>query len=481
MVYRPLIIIALDAADANLLQEWQDAGYLPALASIMQQGCWGRIGGDEYLTPHGLWMSLMSGLNKAEHGFYYYRQLQSGSYSVHPYDLHQSGAVPFWSAAASAGARIAILDVPETYPLPDLEGCQLSNFRIHNAPGDPLAVPESFLSTAIQLGGDRQVVQEKANSTLNEDRRFYGQLLDRIRGTGRLCIEILRRERADCTVIGFSEPHIAGHQLWKYRDGYTGMRDAIRNIYQEIDKQLELILQAAPSGANIYVISNTGIQDQTPTAGLLRSFCESLGYQVRGAGKSDSAKMIRFLRRLIPENLQAYTMYKVSAHLRQRMLSQIYPVHSDWSRTKVFVLPTSYTGMIRVNLKEREPFGIVETGAEYEGLLDQLEADLMKLIDPVTGECAIEKTYRTAKIYRTAPPEILPDLVIKWKPTKYYQEMLHHPRTPIRQKKPQFYRQNNHTEYGFFSASGPSIEKLGQLPDASLTSFAKSFLSDLGI
>lgn len=474
-------MVALDAADANLLHEWQDAGYLPALSSIMRQGYWGKISGDEYLTPHGLWLSLYSGATKHEHGFYYYRQLKPSSYCVQPYDVQRAKAVPFWSDADTAGARIAILDVPETYPLPGLGGCQLANFRIHNAPGDPMAAPPSFLNTAIALSGKRQVVQEKANSTLDEDRKLYNQLLDRIRGTGRFCVEILRRDRPDCTVVGFSESHIAGHQLWKYRDGNTEMHDAIRNVYQEIDKQLDLILQAKSPETNIYVVSNTGIQDQTPTAGLLRSFCESLGYQVRTSNKRNSDNLIRFGRRLIPENLQAYTMYKISAHLRQRVLAQIYPISSDWSRTTAFVLPTSYTGMIRINLKDREPFGIVEPGAEYDGLLDQLETDLMSLINPETGESAVEMIYRTAKIYQTGPPEILPDLVAKWKPTKSYQEILYHPKTTIRQKRPRFYRQNNHTEYGFFTACGPSIEKQGRLPDASLTNFAPTFLSQLGI
>lgn len=480
MGYCPLVIVALDAADANLLEEWQEAGYLPTLASIMRQGSWGKISGDEYLTPHGLWLSLYSGANKAEHGFYYYRQLKPSSYTTEPYDVKDATAVPFWSTANSAGARIAVLDVPETYPISGLGGCQLANFRIHNSPGEPVSEPSTFLQTAIELSGERQVLPEKANSTLDQDRQIYGQLLSRIRGIGRFCVEVLQREKPDCTVVGFSESHIAGHQLWKYRESNTEMRDAIRNVYQEIDKQLDRILQVS-SGANVYVVSNTGIQDQTPTAGLLRSFCESLGYQVRTSRKTNSANVIQFLRKLIPQNLQAYTMYKMPAHLRQRVLSEIFPIHSDWARTTAFVLPTSYTGMIRINLKDREPFGIVEPGAEYQNLLDQLETDLLKLIDPATGESVVETIYRTAAIYDTGPPKVLPDLVVKWKPTKTYQESLYHPRTMIRQNKPRYYRQNNHTGYGFFSAYGPSIQKEGKLSDASLTNFAPRFLSLLGI
>lgn len=447
----------------------------------MREGSWGKISGNEYSIPHGLWLSLFSGMSKAEHGYYYFRQLQPGSYSLQTYDLPDSRALPFWATAGLAGARIAVLDVPETYPIPDLVGCQLANFRIHNAMRDPLALPQSFLTTAIELSGKQQIVPEKLNSTVEHDRRVYNQLLQRIRGIGRFSLEILKRERPDCSVIGFSEPHIGGHQLWKYRYGNTDMRDAIRKIYQEIDRQLERILQEKPSDSNIYIVSNTGIQDQTPTAGLMRSFCESLGYQVRSRGRLNSFKLIRSLQKLIPENLKAYSLYKVSLPLRQHILSQVYPIHSDWSHTTAFAMSSSYTGIIRINLKGREPLGIVETGAEYEGLLDQIENDLMQLIDPVTGESAVEKVFRAAKIYGTAHSNVLPDLFVKWKPAKHFQEILYHPRTPIRQKKPRFYRANNHTGYGFFSACGPDIKKDGRLADASITDFAPTFLSNLGI
>jgi predicted AlkP superfamily phosphohydrolase/phosphomutase len=172
-------------------------------------------------------------------------------------------------------------------------------------------------------------------------------------------------------------------------------------------------------------------------------------------------------------------MYKISASLRQRLLSQIYPIHSDWSRTTAFVLPTSYTGMIRVNLKGREPLGIVETGQEYESLLDQIENDLHALTDPLSGEPPIEKIYRPSRMFHTGPPEILPDLIVKFKSTKRYQEQLIHPRRIIRSRKPKYFRSNNHTEYGFFSGCGPDL-KQKSLTGLSITDFAPMFLSQLG-
>ena len=480
MSNHPLIIIALDAADANLLEEWRSEGYLPALSAIMQQGSWGKIDGDEYYTPHGLWLSLYSGASKNEHGLYYFRQLERSSYRITSHRMEDSARLSFWSKAASAGARIAILDVPESYPIHGLEGCQLANFHIHNAPGDPASQPKHFLNTAIRLSGKRSVIREDLNSTPDQDREYFRQILERIRRTGRFYVEVLKKEKPDCTVAAFSDPHIGGHQLWKYRYGNSDMRDSLRAIYQAIDQQIQLIVQANPN-ANIYIVSNTGIQDQTPTNRLLRSFCESLGYQAKASSNWNSSSMIRFVRSMIPESFQATIAHNISTPFRQRLLTQMVPINSDWSRTTAFVLPSTYSGMIRINLKDREPHGIVSSGKEYESLLDQIESDLVSLIDPLTGRPAIDKIYRMSKIYQTGPPTTLPDLIVKWKSTKDFQETLVHPRKKIVQRRLAFFRANNHTDYGFFSACGPSIEKKGRQPNASLTTFAPRFLAQLGI
>jgi hypothetical protein len=222
------LIFALDAADANLLEEWEQEGYLPALSSIMREGRWGKIGGNEYCSPHGLWLSLFSGLSKAEHGHYYFHQLKPGSYSLYSHDVNELVALPFWSNAGLTGARVAVLDVPETCVVANLDGCQLVNFRIHNSMGVPVASPRSFLTTAVQLSGKRQIVPERLNSTIDQDRKSYNQLLQRITGIGALSVEILKREKPDCTVIGLLRINLKGREPFGIVDAgadYEGLLD----------------------------------------------------------------------------------------------------------------------------------------------------------------------------------------------------------------------------------------------------------------
>jgi predicted AlkP superfamily phosphohydrolase/phosphomutase len=66
----------------------------------------------------------------------------------------------------------------------------------------------------------------------------------------------------------------------------------------------------------------------------------------------------------------------------------------DWSRTRAccpFFLPEEY---IWVNVKGRDPGGIVEPGSEYESVREEVIRVLQDLRDPDTGDCPVERVLR---------------------------------------------------------------------------------------
>jgi predicted AlkP superfamily phosphohydrolase/phosphomutase len=69
----------------------------------------------------------------------------------------------------------------------------------------------------------------------------------------------------------------------------------------------------------------------------------------------------------------------------------------DWTRTTAY--SAGYGGPIFVNLKGREPQGIVEPGAEYDKLLGRITADLRALRHPVTGEPFVGEIFRPEDLY----------------------------------------------------------------------------------
>ena len=63
----------------------------------------------------------------------------------------------------------------------------------------------------------------------------------------------------------------------------------------------------------------------------------------------------------------------------------------DWSKTQAF--SEGKEGDIFVNLKGRDPHGVVEPGAAYEAVRNWIIKRLQRLADPATGERAVERVY----------------------------------------------------------------------------------------
>jgi predicted AlkP superfamily phosphohydrolase/phosphomutase len=166
--------------------------------------------------------------------------------------------------------------------------------------------------------------------------------------------------------------------------------------------------------------------------------------------------------------------------MQERLQVDHFRGQTDWARTTAFSLPSLNSSFIRVNLRGREPEGIIAPGREYVGLLDQIEADLRELVDVRSGGPAIEKVTRTVTAYRSEPPRNLPDLSIEWKASPYFMERVSHPKGELTQTVPWYNRSSYHTFKGFMTAAGPSIAAEGCLDELSLLDFAPTFLHLMG-
>jgi predicted AlkP superfamily phosphohydrolase/phosphomutase len=72
------------------------------------------------------------------------------------------------------------------------------------------------------------------------------------------------------------------------------------------------------------------------------------------------------------------------------------------------------TGAIRINLRGREPEGVVEPGAEYEAFRREIAAALTVLENPETGRPAVRWVARVEELYEGPRLRDMPDLFVEW-------------------------------------------------------------------
>lgn len=478
----PLFILGLDVGDPELLERWASEGYLPTLAAIMERGVSARTTGPDLVTEHSVWVSLISGISVGQHGFYEYKRLRPGTYELETLTGRDLAVRPFWWHAPNR--RTIAIDIPHFYPGPQINGLHLSEWASHHPYYEPSMSPPGSLAEIQRLFGGQIHIPEELDSKLRADRRIYEHALARIEKKGALCRHLLSQDRFDAAVIVFGDGHLASHQFWEYRPEHRGERKldprdeltyATRNVYQRIDQEMGAILDKLPNEINVCVVSSTGLLDHFPTTGLIDAFCRQLGYQASPIGSGRVTPM-GVVRQMVPHKLRYALSRWLPQETQLRLMNEKFQSGTDWSRTTAFAIPSFFTSFLRVNLKGREPQGIVEPDAEYERLLDRLEADLNQLTHPDSGQSVVEDVIRTGAVFGAASTAALPDLFVVWRPHSKYMDRIVHPNGELVAFPPEIFRGSDHSRSGFVALAGPSVQKrpMGDVP---LLDLAPTFLA----
>lgn len=260
----------------------------------------------------------------------------------------------------------------------------------------------------------------------------------------------------------------------------TSLRHAIRETFEVIDRELASLLALLPSEANVILYCLYGQEDNYPPCTLSEEFCRKLGYHVARPPAPGSFRLLDLARRFIPQSIRLRISRRLPAGMQENLLASQLLRGTDWSRTRAFAIPSLYTGFIRVNLRGREPQGIVSSGQEYQRLLDDLESDLRQLQDPVDGQPAVRHVHRSTALFGEEPPWSLPDLFVEWKPSAHLMERILHSRGELRQPRPSYCSESQESLQGLLIAAGPSIRRQGFQGQISVLDVAPTCLRLLG-
>lgn len=489
----PLVIFGIDAGDIELVKRWSAEGYLPTLTRVIDTGAFFEVTGADLVNEMGSWISLFSGVAKHKHGFYSIRQLIPGTYSLEQAKAASAkDSEPFWRYLRGGSKKAAVIDPPELDAIPDVPGIQLTNWAAHESERlweETRSEPPHILAEVIAKFGSGDKLDTFAkNGTFDDDVADYQRALARIALKGKVCRDILARDDFDLVVATFFEAHTVGHRLWSYQAEFSApnrLTDGVRDLYQAIDRELALTLAELPGDCNVFIVSAYGMAGMFPTTGLVDAFLHDLGYQtpiatpqlVRG-GATDP---LALLRRVIPQPVRKWVSQYLPPRVQERLIASDFAQRTDWSTTLAFSIPSLYNGQIRLNVRGREPQGIIEPGADYEAVLDRIEADFRLLIDPQTGRSAVANVFRTAAAFDCGVNHGLPDLFVEWEWAPHFLDKVEHPKATLVQEPGHYHRSSFHRPMGFIAAAGPAIPRADASRRVDVRDLAPTFLSLLDV
>jgi len=434
-----LAVLALDAAAAPLLRRWAADGTMPHLAGLMARGLVADTRGVEGLFVGATWPSFYTGLDPSTHGMYWLDRILPGTYRQQRLTDEDFGRHPaLWEALGAQGRRALVLDVPLARLSHGVTGAQIVEWGVHDAVFGMRTSPASLGRRVIEEVGAHPVPSscDAARRTLDDYRDFADRLERGAAARARLTRSLLALEPWDFLIQVFSETHCAGHQLWHFHDpDHPGFDEAwvreagdlLRSVYHAVDVAIGDVLAALDADTTVVVMALHGMAHTCGASMLLDRMLERLGAveapppraeTARPAAEGGSGGLVGRLYRMLPRAVRA-PIYDLRQRINQGWLSRGSPLAIDPHRTRAFHVGLGtgapFSG-IRLNVRGREPAGLLEPGAEVDLFVDQLVRGLEEVEDADTGERVVRRVLRTADLYDGPRVEELPDLLVEWNP-----------------------------------------------------------------
>jgi predicted AlkP superfamily phosphohydrolase/phosphomutase len=426
------IVIGIESAELRLVEKWVREGSLPFLGSLRRTCPIVLLHTPIHVLQVAVWPSLLTGVSAGRLGRYVlWSQIRNGSYDMHaPRTVHTS-LRRYEEFLADRGIVSALADVPADVRIPGHRAMQIVDWGTEFHFGSCETEPRELSARIAREVGSYPISAFRQSGDSRAEHLELARLLDEaVVRKGALTRWLLEQPGLQHVVSVFSEMHKAAHWLWKYmdrdhvdhEDEPAVLQDAVRRIYEGVDRELALIAAMLGPRDNLIVLSEQGMQANYRGDHLAEPFLEALGLLVRDgpwsppegvfprgtdargglAGDRPLKRALAAARARIPEALKAL----VRPFKRRTDI--------DWRRTRVFRLPTDRNTYLRVNLRGREPLGCVEPGAEYETLLSRLETELRSLRNGTTGDPAVVEVFRMRDLFPGERADDLPDIAVEW-------------------------------------------------------------------
>jgi len=432
---RSLLVLGLDAASPALLRALAAEGALPNIAALMASGLVGDTRNVDAFEG-ATWPSFFTGLNPGRHGFYWQQQLESGTYRIQeraPADLCRKETL--WEVVSAAGRRVVVVDVPLSHRSAALNGVQCVEWGGHDRVYGFQASTPAFQRRIVDMAGPYPVPTrcDARQRSVADCRQFADRLIQGAGQGARLARRLLAEEPWDFAMHVFGESHCAGHQLWHFHDpahpGFdpavtreTG--DLIREVYGALDTAVGEVLAGLTPDTGVILLSLHGMTHTWGASILLPEILTRLGHfqpaSTEAPGASAARTSARFDLRAayhrVPEGIRR-PLYDFRQYLNRRWLGRGTPLDIDPLRSRCFPihLGRTYSG-IRLNLREREPQGMLSPGTEAEAFCARLSEELLAITQLETGTRLVRSVLRTADRFHGPLLEGLPDLVVDWNP-----------------------------------------------------------------
>jgi len=418
-----VIVLGIDGATFDLLYPWIEQGKLPNLARVLREGTHSVM--RSTIPPYSAqaWVSMMTGKNPAKHGVVDFFEPGSGGMDRGFVSSTLIKGEAIWDTLSRHGKRVGIVNVPLTYPPSPVNGYMISGFLTPKG-RDDYAYPPELRDEILNITGE----YDPDPWDLLTPSQNLGSFVHWMEITEQAARYLQKTHSVDFFISVIQGLDQLQHLFWDVLVDETTRNKrptaeiwpSLERCYEAADAVIGHRLNLLEEETTLFLVSDHGFQS------VKARFNVNCWLAERGFLKFDEGQMGRVkstLNRigLTRENLKVLVRRLDAFGLRRHVgrltratiankLGDTLALPVDWSQTVAYSGTRTSEG-IYINLKGREPYGIVEPGEQYEVVRKQVMAALAELVDPRTGQPAASAVYRREEIYNGEYLHLMPDIL----------------------------------------------------------------------
>ena len=412
MVKQRVILIGIDGADYHITKKFIEENKLPNLRKIAEEGIYSRLRSTIPPLSPSAWTSIFTGCTPAEHGIYGFTKRRKNSYFPALISAKDRKVDAIWTILSRYGKRCILINIPFSYPPEKINGIMITGLGTPSKDSNFVYPPEykkmileEFPDYDVDFGEDAI------------DRRNPSLILPKIDKVTNAQIKLTKKlfleEDWDFFCSVFRSLDVIQHF-------FINDLEKVLRYYKVLDNFIGWILNNADLDNTTLIICSDHGFSYSHTNFNVNAWLRERGYLHIKKHKHNIRNRILPPVEIIKRILARYgvgrkIVYFIKNSDLVKYILRILPSAEvdvdkiDWKRTKAYFWDGSF-GLIYLNLKGREPEGIVDI-SEKDVIINNIINDLKKLVDPKTGKCPVKEVFKGSEFYGSNNINI-PDIIL---------------------------------------------------------------------
>ncbi|WP_135820723.1 alkaline phosphatase family protein [Halostella litorea] len=459
-------VLGLDGASWRLVEPWIEAGDLPNLSQLRNEGTWATSRSCLPPVTFPNWKCYSAGKNPGKFGVYWFERIDLERGRIDVMNGQNFKTAELWDYLNDAGYSAGVVNMPTMYPPRELDGIVVAGgpdavSGEYRSIDSGYASPSSFVER-LETEYDYQVHPEPLLSSNEERGEEVDAILELLDKRLQVAYDLYVEDELDFVHVTLFYLNVLHHFFWD--------EEPTKRAWKLVDEWVGELSEL--EGTNLVLMSDHG-SAATTTEFYINEWLAENGYQRRtrsaeyyfrkiGLTRENAlrlakrAGLVNFLANTVPESVQELVPQSAGAK-RERKLEQVV-----LSETRAVA---SAQGPVYLN-----------PDFDADEVSERLIEDLREVSDE-NGDPIFTDVYRGDEVYDGPYVGDGPEVVVDQRPGIHVNDGMGR---GVVQTKPDRWAAEN-TRDGIFVASGPDFEARGEIDPISITDIAPTVLTAYGL